>query len=193
MTDLQSLIEKLTSGDDRIAEAVVKDIAALEENALPALFSLLDSDDPDQRWWAVRALAAIPHPDVPPRLQRALHDPDTAVRQCAALGLSEQSSETAMPDLIALLEDEDHLLARLAGDALIAMGSSTLPHLIQTLENGNPSAQIEAARALALIEDKNAIAALFTAWQDGSTMVQYWAEEGFDRMGVGMQFFAPEG
>jgi HEAT repeat protein len=107
--------------------------------------------------------------------------------------LSEQPSEAAIPDLIALLEDEDHLLARLAGDALIALGSLALPQLIQTLESGHPAAQIEAARALALIGDINAIAALFAAWQGDSAMVQYWAEIGFEKMGVGMQFFAPDG
>ena len=192
MNDFQSLIPNLTSGDDEVAEQAVIQIAALGETALPALFSLWDSADPDKRWWALRALAVIAHPEVPPRLQAALHDPDTAVRQCAALGLSEQPSAAAIPDLTALLADKDRLLARLAGDALIATGNEALPALLTTLESGTQPAKIEAARALALIGDQDAIPALFKAWQDGSAMIQHWAEEGLDRMGVGMQFFKPE-
>jgi len=193
MTNLQSLIANLTSGDDAVAEESVEEIAALGEIALPALFDLLDSAGPDQRWWALRALAVIPHPEIPPKLRDALHDPDTAVRQCAALGLSGQPAAEAIPDLITLLDDHDRLLARLAGDALIALGSEALSILIATLENGSQPAKIEATRALALIGDKNAIPALFKAWQNGSTLVQHWAEIGFDRMGVGMQFFSPDG
>jgi HEAT repeat protein len=193
MADLQSLIANLTSGDDFIAEKSVEQLAALGESALPALFDLLNSDDPDQRWWALRTLAVIPHPEVPPRHRDALYDPDIAVRQCAALGLSTQPSADAIPDLIALLDDEDRLLARLAGDALIAVASQPVPALIETLENGSQTAKIEAVRALALIADPEAIPALFKAWQEGSFMVQHWAEIGFDRMGVGMQFFSPNG
>ncbi len=83
---------------------------------------------------------------------------------------------------------EDRLLARLAGNALIATGSQAAHLSVDTLENGHAAAQIEAARSLALIGDPSAIPALFKAWQDGSAMIQYWAEEGFERMGVGMQF-----
>ena len=191
-TDLRSQILNLTSGDDEVAENCVKQIAALGESAFPALFDLMDSTDPEKRWWALRTLAVIPHPEVPPRLQDALHDSDSAIRQCAALGLSQQTSKESIPDLIALLGDEDQLLARLAGDALIANGSKALPALIETLENGPQPAKIEAARGLAIIGDKNSIPALFAAWQDGSAMIQHWAEEGLDRMGVGMKFFSPD-
>lgn len=192
MADLQNLISKLISGEDRIAEGSVEEIATLGGSALPALFDLLEAAEPEERWWALRTLAVIPHPEVPPRLVAALKDPDPAVRQCATLGLSQQPYEAAIPDLIALLSDKDRLLARLAGDALIATGHQTVTALIEVLENASQPAKIEAARALALIGDKSAIPALFRAWQEGSTIIQYWAEEGLDRMGVGMQFFSPD-
>ena len=191
-SDLQSLLTNLTSGDDQIAESVVEPITALGETALSALFDLLGSTNPDARWWALRTIAGILHPTVPPQLRRLLHDPDPEVRQCAALGLSQQPWAEAIPDLIKTLYDEDRLMARLAGDALIAIGAQAVPSLIDILENGTPSAQIEAARSLALIEDPSAIPALFNAWNDGSSVIQHWAEEGFERLGVGMQFFRPE-
>jgi len=191
MPELQLLISDLTSGDDQVAENSIESIAAWGETALPALFDLSNSSDPEKRWWALRALAVIPYPNVLPRLQRGLYDPDLSVRQCAALGLSQQPAAEAIPDLIILLDDQDRLLARLASDALIASGSQAVPVLIETLENGSQLAKIEAVRALAMIGDKNSIGALFKAWQEGSAIVQYWAEEGLDRMGVGMQFFTP--
>ena len=190
--DLHTFIEKLTSSDDDVAEKAAVSIIALGESALPALFGLLNSTDPNKRWWALRCLAEIIHPTVPPNLRNALQDPNPDVRQCAALGLCKQPWAEAIPDLASALSSEDRLLARLTGDAMIAIGSQATPSLIDALENGTPSAQIEAARSLAMIEDGRAIPALFKAWNNGSPMVKHWAEEGFDRMGIGMRFFIPE-
>jgi hypothetical protein len=189
--NLQFLLTNLTSGDDEIAEKAVESIAALGEAALPALFDLLDSSNPDSRWWALRTLARISHPEIPPKIWGCLDDPDPAIQQCAALGLSQQPCIDAIPDLIKALNHKDRLLSRLAGDALVAIGGQAVPLLIDSLENGTPVAQVEAARSLALIGDTRAIPALFNAWQEGSPLIQYWAEEGFERMGVGMKFFKP--
>ena len=192
MPDLKTLICKLTSGDDQLAESSVNEIAALGESALPALFDLLDSPDPDRRWWALRALCLIPHPEVVTQLRVALCDPDPAIRQCAALGISQQPNIDSIPDLIAALDDADRLVARIAGDALIAIGGPAVNALITTLENGFQSAQVEAARSLATIGDTRAIPAMFAAWDSGSILIQHWVEQGFEKMGVGMQFFIPK-
>ena len=189
---LPSLINKLTCGDDQVAEEAANAITALGENALPALFELLGSDDPEARWWGLRAAAGISHPMVRQHLQSFLSDPDPEMRKCAALGLRIQPSPDAIHDLVDMLGDKDRIMARTAGDTLIATGSLAVPDLIDTLEKGTPAAQIEAARSLALIGDPKAIPALFDAWQKGSSLIQYWSEEGFERMGVGMQFFSPD-
>ena len=189
---LLSLINNLTSGDDEVAEKAANAITALGESALPALFDLLDSPDPEARWWALRTLAGIPHPTVQWQLRNFLSDPDPELQNCAALGLSKQPWSEATRDLVNLLDNEDRLLARVAGDALIAIGNQAVPDLINTLEKGTPAARIEATRSLAMIGDPDAIPALFNAWQNGSTMIQHWVEDGFERMGVGMQFFRPE-
>ena len=192
MTDLKSLLSNLISGNDQLAESTVNDIAALGESALPALFDLLDSPDLDHRWWAMRVLCLIPHRDVLHRLHHALNTSEPAIRQCAALGLAEQSHIDSIPYLISALDDVDRLVARLAGDALITIGEPAVTALIETLEEGSQSAQIDAARALATIADRRAIPVMFKAWDGGSTLVQYWVELGFEKMGVGMQFFKPE-
>ena len=170
----------------------MNEIAALGESALQALFGILDSHDHDKRWWTLRALCLIQHPDVLHQLQASLRDTDPAIRQCAALGLSQQPHIDSIPALIATLSDSDRLTARLAGDALIAIGNLAVTALISTLKIGSPAAQIEAARALAAIGDTRAIPAMFAAWEGGSTLIQHWIEQGFEKMGVGMQFFKPD-
>jgi HEAT repeat protein len=189
--DLQALISNLTSDDDSLAVAAVDEISALGETALPALYNLLESPNPNKRWWAIRVLSAIPHPDVAARLREALYDSDYTIRQCAALGLSQQPNVDSIPDLIERLNDDDRLVARLAADALIAIGGPAVTDLIDTLENGPRPSKIEAARALAVIGDTRAIPTMYAAWEEGSAIIRHWIEQGFERMGVGMQFFKP--
>jgi HEAT repeat protein len=189
---VQNLLSQLICGDDTRAEAAARNLAALGQAGLPALLALANDADAEKRWWALRTLAEIDARAAAVQLSSALSDPDPTVRQCAALGLNRQPNPAAIPALLTLLGDGDRLTARLAGDALIAAGSPAVPGLVEVLSEGTQSAQIEAARALALIGDPAAIGPLFQAWQGDSIIIQHWAEQGLDRMGVGMQFFKPE-
>lgn len=190
--DLDTLISNLISDNEALAIAAVDEISALGAAALPALFRLLESPSPNERWWAIRVLSAIPSRDVTRRLRESLRDPDYTIRQCAALGLSQQPDIGSIPDLIERLDDTDRLVARLAADALIAIGGPAVTDLIAVLEGGQQPAKVEAARALAVVGDTRAIPTMFAAWEDGSALVRHWVEQGFERMGVGMQFFKPE-
>ncbi len=192
MDPLEELIAVLRRGSDDARQAAVEQLLARAE-ALPTLRQLLDDPDADLRWWVVRSLGMIRDTDVPGLLARALRDPDLAVRQCAALGLAQGSNPEAIPDLLAALDGDDSLLARLAGNALISAGGPAVPGLLETLQGGSPRARVEAARALAEIGDRRAIGPFFKAIQDGdSAMVEYWADVGLERMGVGMSFFDPK-
>ncbi len=188
---MEALVNALARGDDEAAEQAAQALIAAGEAAVPALLALSRAPEADTRWWALRTLAEIPHAEVPPRLQEALHDPDPAVRQAAALGLRHQPTPNAVPDLIALLADDDRLLASLAADALAATGAAATEALIRMLREGTPAARIEAARALAQLGDKTSIPALFEALDSPSPFVEHWANEGLERMGVGMIFFNP--
>ena len=191
-TEIAQFLSDLISDDDARAVAAVDSLSALGKKALPSLRKMVRDPDPNRRWWAIRVMSAIPDPQVPACLCKALSDPDYTVRQCAALGLSQQPSVDSIPNLIKTLDDADRLVARLAADALIAIGGPAVTDLIQTLETGSQSSKIEAARALAVIGDARAIPVMFTAWEDGSALIRHWVEHGFERMGVGMQFFQPE-
>jgi HEAT repeat protein len=200
---LEFLLFELTSGDDRRAEAAVQKLSTLGEEAVQGLKALLASPQADVRWWATWALAEIRHPQVPPLLKEALHDPEVSVRQAAALALRMQPNPEALIDLIAILTgslhsgDADPTLAHLAAAALIALGEPSVPDLIRLLESGPQPVRPVAARCLAAIGDRRAIPALFAALenntgQEASAVLEYWASEGLEKMGVGMSFLKPE-
>jgi HEAT repeat protein len=187
--NLDHLLEALTSGDEQRARAAVKQIPAYGPQAVEKLVKLLEVDDSETRWWAIWALAEIKDPRVPPLLVKKLDDPQASVRQCAALGLRQQPSPESIPYLVEALKSSDPILARLAGGALEAAGKAATPALIKVLETAPQSARLEALRALAGIGDTSSIPALFKAFENDSALAEYWANEGLDRMGVGMNFF----
>jgi HEAT repeat protein len=189
--DFSAYYAAFTSGDDERAEAAVRALAARSPAALPALGEWLTGPDAEARWWAARALAELDDPRVPALLRQALGDADPDVRLCAALGLRRRPSPEAIPDLAGLLGSTDRLLARLAADALIAVGSAATEALLRVMERGSPAARLEAVRALAGVGDTRAIPALFAALDEESALIEYWANEGLERMGVGMAFFKP--
>jgi bilin biosynthesis protein len=191
MRDIQHHIRALSSGDEAQAETAVRALAKAGEAALPALQELLASPDADTRWWAAWALSSLTLPGASVLLRGLLKDPDLSVRQCAALGLREQPTPQAVPDLIELLMEEDNILVRLAGAALIAVGKEAVPALLELYRDGPHRARLEAVRTLAVIGDERAIGTLFEAFQSDSAIMEYWANEGLERLGIGMVFFNP--
>jgi HEAT repeat protein len=197
MSVIESYIAELAGGDDRRAEAAAIDLAALGEAALPDLLRFFRENDgstPQQvdcRWWALRVLAEIECPAARETLLQAVADPNPRLRQCALLGLRLQPDEGLLTQAATLLADRDALTASLAADALEALGTSATPTLVKTLQDAPQSARLHAIRALARIQDPRSIPVLFKALDEDSALVEYWASEGLERMGVGMTFFKP--
>ena len=191
MPDLNTLISHLTSGDDTDAEAAAPQIAQYGDEGLQRLATLLSSADPDERWWVVRSMATFDHPDASRMIVQALNDEDNAVQQCAALALREKPHPDAIPGLVALLGNEDRLLAHLASDALAAIGKPATQALLEVVKSGEQLARLEAVRALAQYEDYDSVSALFKLLDEDSALLEYWANEGLENMGIGMTFFKP--
>jgi HEAT repeat protein len=189
--DPASLVADLSSLDERRAEAAVSALAELGEPALVATLPLLQSTSAENRWWAVRVAAAIQSPQSSQALAAALDDGEPLVRHGAAVGLRLQPSAAAAPALVSRLGDSDRLMARLASDALAALGASALPHLRRAVRSSDVATRIYATRALALMDEPGVTTYLFNALDDTSSLVQHWAERGLERRGVGMVFFAP--
>jgi HEAT repeat protein len=189
-------LSELKSADDERAEAAAMSLAGLPrpeiDAALTELSAWLSSSDCDTRWWAVRAIAAISDQRTPGLLLKALEDPQACVRQCAVVGLRQHADASCVAALVEALEDEDPLVTDLAVGALAAVGEEAVPDLLDVMENGSRAARLKAVRALAMIGDERSIPALFAALDEDSALIEYWASEGLERMGVGMAFFSPD-
>jgi HEAT repeat protein len=188
---IQSLFEQITSVDEAQAEDTLHALAAHGEGVLPLLLQQLESKNVDQRWWATAALAFINHPEAQQALLLSLSDTDVSVRQCAAFGLRHQPNPKSIPQLIEALGDRDRLMARLAADALTALGEQAISPLTEALRSPKATVRSEAARALSMMDDTAIIPPLFAALDDPSPLVVHWAEQGLDRLGIGMAFFDP--
>jgi HEAT repeat protein len=192
MAGVEQLLEDLSSEDEARAQAAIPALSVHGQAAVGPLIRLLQSPIPDRRWWAAYALSAFKgNPAAQRGLTNALQDPDNAVQQCAALGLKHNPSKEAGPALARTLRSPDRLTARLAGDALAALGAPAIPYLAEASQDPDPSVRIEAVRALAETRHPDAIGPLFKCIDDSSSLVTHWAEEGLDRLGIGMMFFSP--
>ena len=194
MPSLEQLLADLTSGEELRAETAAVHFVVLGEPAFTALSNLSQDPNPDNRWWALRALSEFTEYDVSSIFLQALSEPNQEIQACAAVGLRLHPNPLAIPTLISLLGHPEQLLSRLAGDALIALGQNATQALIEVIdspEKNSQRARLEATRALAEIKDPASISTLFKMFQEGSSMMQHWAEEGLNNMGIGMVFFDP--
>ena len=191
MSILDELLADLTSGDESRAENAVPGLVELGDTAISQLRELLKSEDADHRWWAVRTIAQAPQSRTK-WLLPLLDDPALEVRQAAALGLCSHPDETAIRPLIRALSDEDALVSDLARNALIVIGKPAVPSLLDIPKDAPQRVRINALRALAEIVDHSAIPTLMAALEEDSAMLQHWAEEGLERLGLNMVYLKPE-
>jgi HEAT repeat protein len=187
---VQDLLNDLTSGDETRAERAVSALIQMDEAAIPALLKLTKSKDADKRWWALRVLAQSPHSRTE-WLLPFLNDPAADVRQCAALGLSLKPDESATQPLVRALSDEDTLVSNLAVKALVKIGKATVPALIENVKSGSQSSRILALRALVEIRDHRAIPVMMQVMEEESALLQHWAKEGLERLGLDMVYMKP--
>lgn len=183
-------LAELTSGDDERAERSISEITKMGLAAIPDLQELTRSQDVDTRWWAVRALAASPHTrtvDLIPLLS----DSAPEVRAATALALCIHPHEDAVDALIVALSDEDALTAGLAGNALVKIGSPSVPSLLKVMEEARTSVRIVVLRTLSEIRDHRAIPVMMKCLGEESAFLQYWAQEGLQRLGLDMVYIKP--
>jgi HEAT repeat protein len=189
---LQALLADLTSGDEIRAEQAVPALLELGMDVIPALMELAHAPEPDSRWWALRTLAQSPHCQTEWLLPFLATDPAPEVRQCAALGLMVNADESAVSPLVQALSDPDTMTATLAMNALIKLGKCSVPALIECVQNKSvQSARILALRALAEIRDHRAIPVMMQVMEEESVLLQHWAKEGLERLGLDMVYIKP--
>jgi len=191
MASLDDLFADLFSEDEDRAEAAACELAKFCKSVQLTLRSLLQSPIVDQRWWAIRVLAQMTKPPGA-WLIDALNDPAYEVREAAALSLTAHPSENAIPRLILALKDTDGMVGTLAMNALTIIGKPAIPALLDAYQGAQPRVMIQIMRTLAEIRDHRAISLMLKATDDDSAMVNYWAKEGLERLGLNMVYINPE-
>jgi HEAT repeat protein len=91
------------------------------------------------------------------------------------------------------------MVASLAVNALVKIGSPAVPALIDVVKlrpepgegNAPQSARIQALRALAEIRDHRAIPIMMKVMGEGSALLEHWAKEGLERLGLDMVYIKP--
>jgi HEAT repeat protein len=189
MEEIKPLIEELTSGDESRAESAVKKLQEIGPQALPYLEMVLESSDIDAVWWAIWAVSGIEDERAAALIVAKLSDPNPLIRQAAALAFRSQPGPNAIEPLVILLEDDDPITVHLAAAALAAIGEEAVPTLLDLLKNSPLAVRLEIMRALAAIGDVRSIPALFEILESDSALMEHWANQGLDNMGVGMNFF----
>ncbi len=187
---MKELLADLISGDDERAERSIPAITNMGSAIIPFLLELISSEDADVRWWGVRALAASPHTRTVDLLP-LLNDSAPEVRAATALALCHHPHEDAVEALIHALSDEDALTAGLAGNALVKIGSPSVPRLLKVMEEAPTGIRIVVLRTLSEIKDHRAIPIMMKCLGEESAFLQYWAQEGLERLGLDMVYIKP--
>lgn len=184
---MDALLADLISGDDTLAEAAMLKLADLGKEAIPPLKELANSPDPDHRWWAVSTLAQMKDVDVD-WLIAALNDNSAEVQQSAVLGLTKHPHPKIAAALLEFLPSPNSILRSLTMNALTALGKDATPALLDFLSEHKTqdAARLSAIRALANIGDTRGIPTLMAALEEDSALIQHWAEEGLEKLGLDM-------
>jgi HEAT repeat protein len=188
---LDGLIADLIGENESRAEAAASELSNLGETAFPLLESLLQSTVSDHRWWAIRTLAQQGNPPLK-WLIEGLDDPSNEVREAAALALSLHPTEIAIPALLRILTEADGMLGTLVANALTSIGTSAVPVLLDAFHDARPQVRIQIMRSLAEISDHRSISLMLKATEEDSAMLNYWAQEGLERLGLNMVYIKPE-
>ncbi len=191
MTGHDELLADLVGGDDRRSEDAAAQLAELGDLVVPSLSALLHSPINNERWWAVRTLAAMSEPRID-LLTEALADQSSEVRAAAALALVPHPSERAIPSLVRALADEDSLVSTLSINALVKIGAACVPWLLEAFPKADRRRRIQIMRALAALKDPRSIEIMLHGTEDESAMVNYWAREGLDSLGVSLVYLMPK-
>lgn len=185
---MQEWLAAIARQDDDEAERLAAELSPADE---PALLALADSEDSDERWWAVRGLALAGGPESAPALAAHLQDEQPIVRAAAALALAHLHARCAaavaerLGGVAELLSDPEGYVRQAAADSLALCGDDAVPALGHVLRySDHQGARTRAASALRKIATMKAAAILYALLNDENHLVRSYAYEGLDEMGL---------
>ena len=186
------LLAELLSGDEARAEAAVKALVAAGESVVtgtaePA--ALRRTRSPLVGSPGTRGVCETSDRVVPAGVEGpCCRSPG---RWSAGSGRS-PSIPAAAASLIRLLSDEDNVAAVMAVNALVKLGGEAVPQLLDEFEHAPRRGQIQILRTLSELRDPRAIRLMLSAQGQDSAAMQYWAQEGLERLGLNMVYLRPD-
>lgn len=183
-----AFLAAIAADEDERTEQLALKLTPADE---PALIELLSSPEENERWWALRALAASGSANAVAFVAKGLGDPAPAVRAAAALALAHlhqrhPAEVTPFLDLLAArLADDEGMVRQIAADALAMCGDAAAPALARVLfEQRHEGARTRAAGALRKMATRKAASILYALLNDPNPLVRTYAYEGLDEMGL---------
>ncbi|MEN6512938.1 HEAT repeat domain-containing protein [Methanoculleus sp.] len=161
------------------AAAILGEIA--DPAAVEPLIRVLHDASDDLRCQASGALAKFGREAIGP-LEKALADPDPAVRIVAAGVLGDTGEAAAVEPLIGALRDENGDVRGAAGGALFRMGDVAVEPLIAATKDADRGVRLYAAGALKYIGNPRAIDALQELARSGDSEEKSVAEDAIEKI-----------
>lgn len=125
-------------------------------------------------YFAASALGEVQNREVVVPLVRALGDPYWPIRKVASESLA-RLAKYSVPHLINHINDEDPNVQHWVVETLRSIGSAATGDIVQLLKRGNDEQRFFAARALGVVHDPVAVAALVEALTDGNEWVRLYS------------------
>ena len=86
----------------------------------------------------------------------------------------------------------NYLVAVMAVHALSKLGETAVPPLLEAYTGAVPRGRIHIMRALAELRDPRSIRLMMDSLEEDSAALQYWAQEGLERLGLNMVYLKPD-
>ncbi len=148
LSSVPILLPLLKDPDWSMRQKVFFALKAYGDQIYPELEQRAQSDDNDQVYWCVKLLGAMGFKSHA-LLYRLLKEADAQTKFLVAAALGESGDRRVMELLVKTLLDKQWILAKRASDALIQIGESTIPVLVEHLPELKPAQLGWAARTLA--------------------------------------------
>jgi HEAT repeat protein len=179
--------EAASAADDVRAEDLIDLLTPADA---PILRQMIESNDPNRRWWGIRALAQVGGEELVPLVADHLHDQAPEIRAVTALAMGHIHRHTPaavnphLPQLALLLEDDDALVRQSAADGLARCGDDAVDLLAAALESDHEGLRVRAAAALHRIGSMKAAPPLYRHLEDPNPLVRHHAYEMLDKLGL---------
>ncbi|MBI4865792.1 MAG: PilT/PilU family type 4a pilus ATPase [Candidatus Wallbacteria bacterium] len=112
-------------------------LEGMGEIAVPELKKVLDSDNADIRFWAMKILREILGSQIVGLLEKYLASPQKSARYSAVLTIGGLKDAAAARLLIRCFQDEAWIIRKIASDNLVRMGDVALKFLLDNLGSDN--------------------------------------------------------